>query len=76
MKRSDLSTDELLETVDRYRTAAWGRLTDKYPPKLVLAAIDRDTRRALLDWGVSPVYPWLTEKGRARLLDGSVVPTI
>ena len=71
MKRSDLSTTELLETVDRYRTAAWGVLTDKYPPKLVLAAIDRDTRRGLLNWGVSPVYPWLTEKGRMRLTERS-----
>jgi len=38
-----------------------------YPPKLVLAAVERDVRKGLLDYGVSAARPWLTEQGQAFL---------
>lgn len=75
MKRSDLDTITLLTTVDYWGTSAWLRLRDRYPPKLIRSAIERDCRRGLLDYGVAAERPWLTEKGRMRLA-GIVVPTV
>jgi hypothetical protein len=72
MKRSDITTDALLTAVDKLGTAAWTHLAGRYPPKLLLSAIERDVRGGYLEYGVSPTYPWLTEKGRAKLLGVSL----
>jgi hypothetical protein len=66
-KRSDLSSRLLLSTFDYWGTSAWYRLTERFPPKLALAAIERDVSRGLLDYGVSPRMAFLTDAGRALL---------
>jgi hypothetical protein len=74
MKRSDLSTERLLRAVATYRTSAWGVLTDVFPPKVVLAAIEREVRAGRLEYGVWAGWPWLTPKGEAALLGATSLP--
>jgi hypothetical protein len=71
MKRSDLSTRIVLEVVDYWGMHAWERLSEKYPPKLVLAAIEREVTAGRLEYGVSVHRPWLTDSGRRVLQDKS-----
>jgi hypothetical protein len=69
VKRSDLGTRMILGTVDYWGLHhAWERLVEKYPPKLVLAALEREYRAGRLECGVSERRPWLTAKGAAYLL--------
>lgn len=68
MKRADLPTADVLRHVAEYPAGvAYDRLCERYPAKIVLAAIDRDTRAGLINWGVSPAYPWLEQAGAERL---------
>lgn len=67
MKRSDLTTGMILRAVDQYGVHAWERLTDRYPPKVVLAAIQREVDADRLDYGVALHRPFLTPAGRAVL---------
>lgn len=46
-----------------------------FPPKVVLAAVDRDTSRGLISWGVSPGRPWLERRGIA-LLEAAVAAQV
>lgn len=64
-KRSDLSTLELCTAVSRLGVFAWEDLIKRFPPKVVLAAIDRDTRRGFVSWGVAQRRPFLEPSGRA-----------
>jgi hypothetical protein len=62
----------ILSTVDYWGLHhAWERLVERYPPKLVLAALEREYRAGRLECGVSERRPWLTAKGAAYLLDHS-----
>ena len=70
-KRSDLTTLLVLGTVNIAGTNAWTVLTAAFPAKLVEAAFDREVKAGRLDYGVSLRTPWLTEKGKAFLLDAS-----
>lgn len=67
MKRSDLTTGLVLDAVARAGVRAWEDLIDAYPPKLVLAAFEREVDAGNLDYGVALHRPFLTNKGRARL---------
>lgn len=69
LKRSDLTTEEVLRTVCVHGTSAWTMLRRRYPPKIVLAAYQREVDAGRLDYGVSLVRPWLTPKGVAWSLD-------
>ncbi|MFE0699131.1 hypothetical protein [Streptomyces sp. NPDC058872] len=66
MKRSDLSTETVLTAVATYGSRAFEHLEADYPPKIVAAAMARDTSAGLLDYGVSAVRPWLTPAGKYR----------
>lgn len=66
-KRSDVRTGLLLAAVYRYGMDAFEKLCAIWPRKVVLAAIERDTRRGLLSWGVCPQRPFLTEQGETYL---------
>lgn len=64
MKRADLATMTVLTAVAAHGAQAFEHLTADYPPKIVTAAMARDTRAGLLECGVSAVRPWLTPAGR------------
>lgn len=64
MKRSDLDTATLCRAIAKRGMQAWEHLCQHYPRKVVLAAIDRDTRRGYMTWGVAQQRPFLTDKGR------------
>lgn len=66
-KRSDVQTRILLAAVARYGMDTFDNLCTIWPPKVVLAAIERDTRRGLLSWGVCPQRPFLTSEGETYL---------
>ena len=36
-----------------------------YPEKVIIRKVEKLTRRGYLEYGVSPRYAWLTDKGRA-----------
>lgn len=59
MKRSDLSTAEVLATVRRVGFRAYETLAERYPGKVVLAAFEREVNAGRLDYGVSLAYPWV-----------------
>lgn len=69
MKRSDLTTREVLSAVRRHRVGAFERLLSKYPEKIIRAAIDRDIRTGMLDYGVTADRPWLTPEGERQVAD-------
>ncbi|MFG2412289.1 hypothetical protein [Streptomyces goshikiensis] len=62
-KRADLSTGEVLRAVAARKFQAFEYLVQKYPAKVVQAAMRRDIQRGLLDYGVSEIRPWLTPLG-------------
>lgn len=61
MKRSDLTSAEVLETVTRAGFQAYERLAESYPSKVVLAAFEREVNAGRLDYGVSLARPWVRE---------------
>lgn len=67
MKRSDLSTLELCQAIAEHGVQAWEHLVVRFPPKVVLAAIDRDTNAKFVSWGVAQRRPFLDERGEALL---------
>lgn len=69
MKRSDLTTWMILATVDVAGVHAWEILINDFPPKLVLAAFEREVDADRLDFGVALRRPFLTPKGRATLAE-------
>jgi hypothetical protein len=69
MKRSDLDSQLILGTVACWGVHAWERLVEKYPPKLVLAAIEREVGAGRLNYGVAMRRPFLTDQGRAAIQD-------
>lgn len=64
MKRSDLTTTAVLTAVRDHAFGAFEYLAAQYPPKVVLAAFDRDARKGLIEYGVSQRCPWLSPAGR------------
>jgi hypothetical protein len=70
MKRSDVTTQVILSAVDRHGVHAWEVLIEEVPPKLVLAAMQREVDADRLTYGVALHRPFLTDKGRAFLIDG------
>lgn len=62
MKRSDLTTQKVVETIDRWRFRAWEYLCLQYPPKIVYAAFLRDVRKGVLDYGVCVERPWIERR--------------
>lgn len=74
LKRSDVSTFFILSNIETYGAHAWERMVDRFPPKLVLAAIYRDIHRGLLDYGVVASRPFLTDEGRDFLHPDRAVP--
>lgn len=67
MKRADLTTPMILAAVHAHGVDAWEVLTADYPPKLILAALQREVDAGRLDYGVALHRPFLTDKGRAAL---------
>ena len=65
MKRSDLTTQAVLEAVRD--GGAWDALTSRYPEKVVLAALVREDRAGRIDYGTTITRPWLTGKGKAAI---------
>lgn len=52
VKRSDLSTAEVMAAVTAHGTRAWDALCEIYPPKVVRAAFQREVTKGRLDYGV------------------------
>lgn len=67
MKRSDLSSRLILSAVEAHGVNAWEILAGRYPPKIVLAAMQREVDAGNLDYGVALHRPWLTDKGRTEM---------
>lgn len=67
MKRADLPTRTVLEAVRD--GAAWGTLARHYPPKVVLAALNRELRSGHIEYGTSIASPWLTRAGQKALAE-------
>lgn len=63
MKRSDLDTRTVLEAIRQ--GAAFGRLGEHHPPKVVLAALEREVRAGRIEYGTSIASPWITDEGQA-----------
>jgi hypothetical protein len=77
MKVADISDVEALRAVHQARVQTdtpFTLLCPPYPPKVVLRKLERLADKGLIQWGVSPNFPWLTPTGKA-LLDGSPEPT-
>ncbi|WP_037825072.1 MULTISPECIES: hypothetical protein [unclassified Streptomyces] len=81
-KRADITTLALLQAIHDHRTrpvppgkyrweipGAWWTLCTVYPEKVVTAAYEREDDRGHLECGVSLRTSWLTDKGRARLVE-------
>jgi hypothetical protein len=67
VKRSDLPTSAVLDAVAVHGFSAFEHLTAQHPVKIVRAAIARDVRNGLLEYGVSADRPWLAPTAsRAR----------
>lgn len=62
VKRSDLTTDEVMNAIRQHNRQAWERLTDIYPEKVVLAAFEREVDAGRLEYGVSLKRPWIVEE--------------
>lgn len=69
MKRSDLTTAQVLEAVHTHGFSAFEHLAETYPEKIVQAAFERDVRSGLLEYGVSLGRPWLSPTGKRQLED-------
>lgn len=67
MKRSDLTTEMVLRTIAEHQFNAWERLTEQFPPKIVVAALMREEAAERIDYGVALHRPWLTGRGWAYL---------
>ncbi|MGW1938968.1 hypothetical protein [Streptomyces goshikiensis] len=65
MKRADLPTPAVLDAVSTHGFRAFERLIEQYPVKIVRAAIARDVRTGVLEYGVSADRPWLSPRARA-----------
>lgn len=70
-KRSDVTTQLLLEHVAQFGPWAWERLCQLFPAKVVLAAIRREVDRKRLDYGVAERRPFLTGTGGRWLREHS-----
>jgi hypothetical protein len=76
-KRADVTTEMLCYAIHRHGVAALDILHGVLgiPPKVLVAAVHRDTTRGFVDWGVSPWRPFLGARGlnwvRAGLLERS-----
>jgi hypothetical protein len=57
----------ILEAVATYGVHAWEVLAETCPPKLVLAAFQREVDAGRLDYGVALRRPFLTPEGKAYL---------
>lgn len=62
MKRSDIPTLEVLAGVAQRNLCE--NLFGRFPHKLVLAALERDCRRGLIDYGTTLRSAWVTPKGK------------
>lgn len=71
MKRSDLTTQDVLEAVRDHFPSAYAHLTERFPKKVVIAAFERETRKGLLDFGTTIARPFLTAEGRRALERGT-----
>jgi hypothetical protein len=67
MKRADLTTRMVLAAVEAHGVWAWETLVREYPPKLVLAAYQREVDAGRLNYGVALHRPFLDDKGKAFL---------
>ncbi|MEU0991944.1 hypothetical protein [Streptomyces sp. NPDC005953] len=67
MKRSDLSTREVLTAIREHQFNAFQVLASKYPSKVVRAALTREAKAGRLEYGVSLDRPWLTPHGERQL---------
>jgi hypothetical protein len=67
MKRSDLDSQLILGAVAYWGVHAWERPVEKYPPKLVLAAIEREVNAGRLNYGVAMRRPFLTDQGQEAI---------
>lgn len=67
MKRADLTTYDVLTAVREHRFSAFEQRAEKYPAKVVRAAIARDVGAGLLEYGVSADRPWLSPAGEHQL---------
>jgi hypothetical protein len=47
---------------------AYVRLYEKYPEKVVMAKFEKAMKKGYIDYGVSIVCPWLTDKGMETLI--------
>jgi hypothetical protein len=63
VKRSDLPTVVVLAMVKTYQIRAFEVLSMVYPPKIVLAAFDRDVSKGYLEYGSTVTRPWLEPEG-------------
>lgn len=75
MKRSDISTLTVLSMVNEIDVCGLQRNAFYHlcentgaPPKVVLAALNRDADAGYLEYGLWVKAPWLTEKGKEYLL--------
>ncbi|MFF6931533.1 hypothetical protein [Streptomyces californicus] len=81
-KRADITTLALLQAIHDHATrpvplgkyrweipGAWWTLCTVYPEKVVTAAYVREDDRGHLECGVSLRTSWLTDEGRARLVE-------
>lgn len=68
-RRSDLSTLVVLQAIQTYELDAWEFLTQglNVPPKVALAALDRDYSAGLVQYGGSLRRCWLTIAGEQLL---------
>jgi hypothetical protein len=65
VKRSDLTTSVVLNAVRRFGASAYEVLSSeagyRFPPKVVIAAFQREVKAGRLDYGVSIARPFLVE---------------
>jgi hypothetical protein len=68
MKRSDLTTYEVLSAVQKLgQTFGYCHLVEKYPVKIVDAAFEREVGLGRLNYGVSLRTAWIEPAGVAWL---------
>lgn len=69
MKRKDISTKDVLIACHKFHNgdekAPWQILMDEFnaPEKVVYAAMKRDEKKGLIDYGVSLRTAWVTTEG-------------
>lgn len=69
VKRSDLTSLDVLQAVAEHGFDAWQKLADRFPVKVVDRAFEREVAAGRLDFGVSLRRCWLEPKGRGLLAD-------